>query len=97
MVVWEIFKRREACQIDTFLITIICPNTNASDHILVSRYIRIKTDNNGRMKYISTDTSIHCQTAEEVFWLSGVYEPIMKNALKIQFQMLKNSKNKFSM
>jgi hypothetical protein len=34
---------------------------------------------------------------EEVFWLSGVYEPIMKNALKIQFQMLKNSKNKFSM
>jgi hypothetical protein len=27
----------------------------------------------------------------------SVYEPIMKNALKIQFQMLKNSKNKFSM
>jgi hypothetical protein len=33
----------------------------------------------------------------EVFWLLGVYEPIMENALKNQFQMSKNSKNKFSM
>jgi hypothetical protein len=33
----------------------------------------------------------------EVFWLSGVYEPIMENALKNQFKMSKNSKNKFSM
>jgi hypothetical protein len=37
------------------------------------------------------------QFLEEVFWLSGVYEPIMENIFKNQFQISKNSKNKFSM
>jgi hypothetical protein len=34
---------------------------------------------------------------EEVFWLPGVYEPIIENVLKNKFQMLKNSENKFLM